>query len=305
MTESNRGTIKYVPEVTYGTTPVDSAAWKYLEFTGESLSATVNTTASAGIRSDRMLSDMPKTSIQVAGGVDFELSPVSFDDFLEAAMAGTWTTNVLEVGTTKRSFSIEKGFEDLGVYQSFKGMRVGQASLAVNYGSILTGSFQFMGNGSAQSGTSLVGTGSVADAATDVFNSSSDIGTVQINGSSTGICISSLSLDINNNMREITCIGLDAAQDISYGSSGITGTVEMYLSAETWALYGSVLSNADVSLTYTVSNGTKSYTFLLPKTKISGDSPQIGGKDQDVMHTFNFTALLDSVTGTACRITRV
>ena len=305
MSESNRGTLKYVAETTFNTTPSNSANWKHVEFTGESLSATVNTTESAGIRADRMLSDMPKVSTQVAGGVDFELSPSSFDDWIEAALCGTWTSNVLKVGTTKRSFSMEKGFEDLGVYQSFTGMRVGQMSLATTYGSIITGSFQFTGAGSAQLGTSLVGTGSVANAVADVFNSTSDVGSVTIDGSSTGICINSLNLDVNNNLREINCIGQEFANDISYGSASVTGSVELYLSAETWALYGNVLANTEVAISYTVSNGTDSYTFLLPKVKLSGDTPPIGGKDQDVMITFNFSALYDDTTGTNIQITRV
>lgn len=305
MSETNRVSLKYVPEVTYGVTPTDDTGWKYTPYTSESFTATVNTTESAEVRSDRMLSDMPKVSTQVSGGQDIELSPSTFDDFIEAAMCDNWTTDVLNIGTEKKSFSIEKAFEDLAVYQSFTGMRVSQMSLSIAYGSIITGSFQFMGNGSEQLASSLVGAGSAtAVAAHDVMNATSDVGTVTIDGGSTGICINTLNIDLNNNLREITCIGKEFAEDISYGSASVTGSVEMYLTAESWALYGNVLSNADVALEYTVDDGTNSYTFLLPKVKLSGDAPQSSGKDADVMVTFNFSALVDDVTGTSFRITR-
>lgn len=306
MSETNRVSIKYVPEATYGVTPTDSTDWQTTRFTSESLSATVNTTESSEIRADRMLSDMPKVSTQVAGGLDIELSPVTFDDFIEAAMSDTWTSDVLNIGVEKKSFSVEKAFEDLSVYQSFTGMRVSEMSLSITYGSIITGSFQFMGNGSAQLATSLVGSGTVAPASTtDVMNATSDVGSVTIDGVSTDICIQTLSIDLNNNLREITCIGKEFAENISYGSASVTGSVELYLNAATWALYGKVLDNSDVALSYTVSDGTNSYQFDLFKVKLSGDSPQSGGKDDDVMITLNYSALLDTTEGTSLRITRV
>lgn len=306
MSEANRVNLKYVPETVYGTTPVDSASWKYTRFTGESITATTNRTDSSEIRSDRNIAASPKTSRQVSGGLDVEVSPTTFDDFIEAAMCSTWTANVLEVGTTKSSFSIEKHFEDLGKFQVFTGMRVGQMSLNINYGDIMTSSFQFMGNGETRPATTAVGAGSVAAADTnDVYNGTSDVGSISIDGSSTGFCLTSLTVDLNNNLREITCIGQEFPDDISYGSATVTGTFEAYLTDELWALFDSVADNDDVAITFPVTDGVNSYTFLFPRVKISADSAQAGSKDSDVMVSFTYTALLDDTEATSFRITRV
>lgn len=305
MSDSNRVSVKIVPEVTYGVTPVDDTGWIYQRFTDESLVATVNTTESAEIRTDRMLSDMSISSKQAGGGLDIEFSPTTYDTLLAAAMGSTWTTDVLKVGVLTPSFSVEKAFEDLGKFVAFSGMRVGQASLNIAYGEILTGSFQFMGNGATTPASTLVGAGTVAPATTtDVMNATSDIGTVTIDGVSTGICINSMTLDINNNMRETTCIGKEFANDVKYGSASITGSVELYLSAEVFDLYQNVLDNTSVALTYTIDDGTYSYTFLLPNVKLSGDTPAAGGKDNDVMLSLTYSALYDATEGTSLKITR-
>ncbi len=305
MSEANRVSLKYVPESVYGTTPTNSTAWKYTRFTGESLTATTNRTDSSEIRADRHIASSPKTSRQVSGGLDVEVSPTTFDDFIEAAMCGTWTADVLEVGTEQSSFSIEKHFEDLNKFQVYTGMRVGQMALNINYGDIMTSSFQFMGNGETRPVTSVVGTGTVADSDTnDVYNGTSDIGSITINGSSTGFCLTSLTVDLNNNLREITCIGKEFPDDISYGSAAVTGTFEAYLTDELWALFDSVADNDDVAITFPVTDGVNSYTFLFPRVKISADSAQAGSKDSDVMVSFTYTALLDETEGTSFRITR-
>lgn len=305
MSDSNRGLIRYISEVTLGTTPVNGT-WQLARFTGESLSATVVTTQSNEIRSDRLISDMPKTNLTVGGGLDIELSATTYDDFIEAALCGTWASDVLKVGVVDRSFSIEKEFADLSRFASFAGMRVGQMSLSMAFGAIITGSFTFAGTGSDTATTSLVGTGSTTAATTtEVLNASSDVGTVKIDDVATDICIQTITLDVTNNLRERGCIGNDAPSDQRKGTSTVTGTVEMYMDVDAWALYEKALANTAISLEYTVTDGVNSYTFLIPKAKLAGDTPTIDGLDTDVMFTATFTALADAVEGTNLKITRV
>lgn len=306
MSDSNDVSVYYVLESTYNTTPVDSTDWQEVRFTGESLTATTNREDSSEVRNDRQITSSSKVSRQVSGGFNFELSTGTFDDLIEAAIGGTWTTDVLEVGTTKRSFSIEKNLgTDVGRYEQMTGMRVGQMDLNIATNSLLTGSFTFMGAGETIGSTSAVGAGSVTAATVnDVLNATSDIGTITIDGSSTGICVSSLSISVNNNLREINCVGKEFADDIGWGSSAITGSIETYLTTEMFDNLQKVSDNDDVAITFPVSDGTNTYTILLPRVKLSADSPQAGSKDSDVMISFTFTALLDGVEGTSLRITR-
>ncbi len=305
MSESNQVSLRYVKEVTYGTTPTNSADWQEMRFTSESLTATPETMVSSQIRADRMTSDQYKVGLSVSGGVEDEFSAVTYDDFLESLMCDTWTTDVLNVGTDDSSYTLEKEFGDINKFITFTGMRLNQGTLSLSYGAPTSISLTFAGNGSATPVASLVGTGSSTDATTTtVLNGSSDISSVKIDDVATTICLTSLTIDINNNLRSKNCLGNDAPVDQIKGGASVSGSVEVYLDAASFALYGNVLTQTDISLEYTIGDGVNSYTFLLPRVKLSGDAPSASGLDQDVMLSLNYTALLDPVTGTSLRVTR-
>ena len=305
MSESNRVALRYIPEVTYGTTPVDGV-WQALRFEGESLTATPDVVVSNEIRSDRHISDQLQTGLTVGGGFNFELSPNTFDSLIESALCGAWTANVLKVGVVDSSYTLEKEFEDVNKFITFTGMRVGQMSLSLAYGAIATGTFTFAGNGSDTPVASLVGLGSTTAATTTpILNASSDVNSVKIDGVATDICITSMTLDVNNNLRPITCIGSVAPTNQTKGSASVTGAVEMYLDANSFVMYSNVLTQTEVSLEFTITDGTDSYTFFLPKVKLSGDAPMAGSKDSDVLMSFNYTALYDATEDTSLVITRV
>lgn len=311
MSDSNAVALRYVPEVTYGTTPTDSADWQALRWTSETFTATPETTRSAEVRTDRATSDMPKVNTTISGGFNFEFSANTYDDFWEAALGGTWAQDgvnlwdICELGTTYRSFTVEKEFTDLTKFISLTGMRVGALSMSLAFGSIVSGTVTMAGNGAATAVTSLVGAGSVIPATTtEVVNASSDVGSVKIDGLETNICITSMDINVENNLRAINCIGKDAPSDQRMGTCNITGSVDMYLRADSFDLYGKALLNEEISLEYTVTDGTNSFTIFLPRVKLSGEAPQSGGLDQDVMFTANYEALIDAVEQTPIRITR-
>ncbi|MEP7118177.1 MAG: phage tail tube protein, partial [Acidobacteriota bacterium] len=58
--------------------------------TGESLAFSLSKTESGEIRSDRQITDLIVTSASATGGVNFELSYKEFDDFIRAALQGSW-----------------------------------------------------------------------------------------------------------------------------------------------------------------------------------------------------------------------
>ena len=308
MSESNRVAVRYVEESTYGVTPADSANWQAIRFTSEALSGTPNTSTSSEIRSDRMIADQIKTGLSVGGDISFELSSGTFDDLLEAVMCDTWTNNTLNIGTNDKSFTIEKHMEDIDKYITFTGMRTSSMELSFTYGEMVTGKFSFMGNGVDTPGASLVGAGNINNPTTSgVLNSSSNVTNIQIQLGGVevpGVFVKSISLTVDNQHRPVEAIGLDAPVDVNKGTANITGSIEAYLSAASFDLYANVLNQSDVILSWTVSDGASSYTFTLPRVKLSGEAPQSGGLDQDVMISVDFAALIDTGTSTSLRIVR-
>jgi len=81
--------IRYLEEVVRGTTPSGNPT--ELRVTGESLNQSVESAASQELRNDRMMPDSILTGGQVGGALNFEMSFLTYDTFLEALLAGTFT----------------------------------------------------------------------------------------------------------------------------------------------------------------------------------------------------------------------
>jgi hypothetical protein len=308
MSESNQTIVRYVPEVTYGVTPTDDPGWKPLLINSEGLNVGPVVQQSQRIRgTDRMPADLKKTNVQTGGPCALELSFGDFDDFIEAAMYGTWATDVVTVGTDQKSFTIEKEFGDLtSKFIQLKGCRVGQLDLSFAVDAIVTGQVVFAGATGLEAATSLVGAGSEASpSGNEIMAGNVDMDSVTYDGTSmasSGIIPMRIDLSINNNLRpNYSLLSADGPVDQKAGTAQIGGVLECYLADESWEIYQDMLGNTAVSLAWTITDSTgKGYTFTIPKVKLSGPAPAAGGLDQDNMIRADWVA-----TETACTITRI
>lgn len=306
MSQANRTSVKSLAEVTYGVTPANSADWQAMRYKAHDLGAMPKTVISEEIRADRMVSDLIVVGQEVKGNVGIELSATSYDEWMEAALCGTWSTNVLKAGIAERSFSIEVGHEDWSPvqYLQYTGMRIAGFNMDFAYGAVVSGQFQFAGKSAAQSTTSLIGSGSVdAATTTSVMNASAGITAATIDGSAPGAAIKKISLKLDNTLRPVEGIGQSGPTDQSYGRSMVTGTIEMYF--ETIAMYNKLIAGTSAALAWTVAQDSKSYAFSIPKLKFNSGNPPVTGPDTDVMISLEFTALYDSGSSSQISITRV
>ena len=312
MSSSNAVAVRYIQEdpAAYGVTPT-VGAWETARAVSESIGGSPNTTISNESRDDRMDADQVQVGLDVSGNISGELSAVTWDAFMEAAMCGDWDEGVadeLNIGTQNRSFSIEKEFtdHDTPYFISTTGMRVGSMSLSFAYGQISTVDFGFAGNGVTTGNVSAVAGSATVNPATlnPVMNASSNVTNILVNGLPADQCIQQIDLNLDNNMTEVTCIGdLAPADQTKFGAS-VTGSLTPYFDDSTQAIYDAIVNNTSFTLEFTASDGVNERTFLIPNARVSGDAPNKGGKDQDVFIPFDFTGLFDPVTNTSMRITR-
>lgn len=90
MGDTNAVDVKYVEESVLGTTPV-TPAFKALRYTGApSLAFAPSTVSSNEIESSRNVADLSLVGAEAAGQIDHELSFLSLDDIIEAALFSTW-----------------------------------------------------------------------------------------------------------------------------------------------------------------------------------------------------------------------
>lgn len=83
------GQLRYIPEVTQGTTP-GAGNGVNLRMTNPTMKASVKTAKSNEISSTRMVSGSTNVDIDVDGGFDFELSGKEYDPFIEASVYGSF-----------------------------------------------------------------------------------------------------------------------------------------------------------------------------------------------------------------------
>jgi len=99
MSASNSVSWRYIEEVTFGTTP-GTPTMKEVLRTGGSLDGKTDTVTSKAVRSDRMVQGFFRTGQHAEGSMEVELAYGQFDDLLEAALCGDWSTAVAISGTT-------------------------------------------------------------------------------------------------------------------------------------------------------------------------------------------------------------
>lgn len=97
LASSNRAAVRYIEEVTWGTTPATPTLLDF-RYTGESLNYNLSNIQSEEIRADRMVSDLVQVQSDASGDINFEWSYATLDDFIAGAMLSTWSADLAIVG---------------------------------------------------------------------------------------------------------------------------------------------------------------------------------------------------------------
>ena len=209
----------------------------------------------------------------------------------------------LTIGTTKKSFSIEKSFLDLTDKAIiYKGMMANTMSFSIAYGELINGSFEFVGNyqQDVDAAVDFITDGRTvnAPATTQTLNGSIDMPylATDATGSLDGItfCIQSLELSLNNNQQPLNCIGEEAAVDYDPGTAQIEISMSAYLSNENWSLLAKKKTQEAFALSFQVKNFDGSYAFYLPAIQVSFDDPSSGGANQIISMEMSGTAKVGS-----------
>lgn len=230
----------------------------------------------------------------------------------KAALAGMTFTLGFKVETgavrEERSFAFEYAMTDIGRYLTYKGNRVDSLDLNIEVGSIVEGSFGFVGmNHDPMSKASAMPPGEVLASFEKMpMNSVTDLGYLRINGRSVldGVTsfVKSVKLSVKNNLRGRKAVGVFGNSGIGMGALDITGSIELYLEDETF--YNTWLKNQAVSLEVGLTDN-EGYGYLIELPKINFTDGQLNNSEThaDAMLSLPFKAYEDG-NGTGIRIVR-
>lgn len=302
---ASQNRLSRVTETAWGTTPA-TPAFTNLRMTAENLAPAKNTVRSNEIRPDRNISDEIMVGRNIEGGLDFELAYGVFDEMIQSLMFSTWTADVIKNGagigesmTLERRIALPSGSFD---YHRFVGCVVNTMSLEINASEIITGRFDVMGKFGGR-GTAIIAGATYADAPTnEVMSAGVHFGSLSITGVAGSPRLRSLSISMTNNLRIQNEIGDIDAIGLAPGRFEATGSMEVYF--EDGNMYDAFLNHDDLALEFTLGSvTTEKYTFRLPTIKLSGNpGANTGGNDEDVMATFDFTAIYDRLTSEAAAV---
>jgi hypothetical protein len=287
--------LRYGVESTFGTQ--SAAAGQKLRRVSSTLALTKDTFTSNEVRPDQQISDMRHGAKRVAGQISGELSKTTYDDFIAAALRGTWATNEVVNGVLKPSFTIEQVYPDLDISESFLGCRIGDMSVSMQPNGMATISFGIQGqNMVTSSGTSSPVFASPTAATTTSILSGVN-GTMSIDGVGSTI-VTGLDFTLTNNLNSQPVVGSTTIPEIFYGRSVVTGTVSAFFDSTTLLTAFINETTVKLGMAMTGSDAT-SLSFKMNKVKLNGASKSIGA-DGGVIVQFPFQALLaTSVAGDA------
>jgi len=304
IAEADGMRLAYIAEATEGTTPA-TPAFQVLRYTSESLSSEKQTAISAEIRADKNVTDILHTGFSIGGSLDGELVDGSYEDFMEAALRGTWSTDALINGIDRKSFTFEKTTEEGATdsYMRYRGCFIDGMRLAVAEGGIGTIGFDILGMG-VDSGASAIITGATYVAAgTTAPMTGSDMGSIAVGGISTLNVIKGIDLTIAGNNREQRKLGSDDLAGVALGRIEVSGTLDLYF--EGIEVYDAIIAHDTAALTFPIGSVTgQKYTITIPKMRLLTGDPISGGQGQDVAFSVGFQGYYDSGIGGTIQIDR-
>lgn len=207
-----------------------------------------------------------------------------------------------------RSFTLEYAMTDINQFLPFRGMRANSMDLSLDVGSIITGSFGFLGQGhDGMVGATTLPGSPVASQVLEVMNSVADVGAIYENGSSilggSSSFIKSVKLNIANNMRAQKAIGIFGNAGIGLGELAITGSMDIYV--ENADYYNKWLAGTTTSLALGMADAAgNGYLVEMDKVQFKDGGLNLGGRNDDTMLSLPFQAFYSPTTGRGIRLTR-
>lgn len=241
------------------------------------------------------------TQVMVVAVTALEITYVGPDGMADEVGSGTSyeVADKIEIGTTQKSFSMQKEFTDLTTKAIvYKGMIVASMSLSASYGNIVTTNFTFSGNAydPVDQAAEFITDGRVVDApaTTNSLNGSIDMPfLVTQDGAVIGeanFCIQSVEINLNNNLTPQTCIGESAPRSYNLGTALPEVTLSAYLDDQNFSYLQKKLTQESVAIGFMVKNAGGYYAVYMPAVQLSFDDPASPGQNQDVIMSMSGVA---------------
>lgn len=298
--QNSRSRLSYGVQADFDTM---ASSFTKLPFSTHSLSLTKERLQGTDINSDRMRRVDRHGNRQTSGDIVVDLRAGDFDDFLEAAMLGSFTADKLKTGTTPKYLTIEDYAADIDQVLMYKGQTVSSMAISIAPNQMITATFTMVGKGVNQTTSERTVTQSSGAVPFDSYSGvvkTGDTGNVMTNDGR----VSALDFTVANNFAPTFVIGSVTTPQLSYGMSTIEGTITTFYEDD--SMLNRFLNETETALSVSVNDptGSNEYTFFFPRIKINSGTVGVSGEEGSRMVEASFVALYDDTEGTDLSITR-
>lgn len=233
-------------------------------------------------------------------------TPIASPGLVTSIAGYAVSQSTMSNGSVQKSFSMEYALTDVAQFLTFPGMRANSMDLSMEVGSIITGSFDFLGMSHTIQGTTLLPGTPVVSQVLETMNSVTDVGAISEAGTnllgSTSF-IKSVKLKFSNSLRGQKSLGVYGNAGIGVGELELGGTMEVYF--QDAAYYNKWLNATTTSFAFGMADSLgNGYLIELDKVQFKDGALNSGGQTEDVMLSLPFGAFYSPTTGRGIRITR-
>ena len=199
----------------------------------------------------------------------------------------TSQASALKAGSVRRSFTIERFFQDLAQHMVYTGVEVNKMSLTVNASGIVKGSFDVIGQAQSQAAISgATYTNPLTSTPYDGFSGS------LLEAGVLNSVITEIQFSLDNGMSAMFVVGSPNSLEPSIGRSKVEGTITAYFQDAT--LVNKFINETESSMEFTLGGNGSGVKFKFPRIKYNGgSSPQVQNEGP-VTLSLPFVTLYDS-----------
>ena len=297
VASGSRARLAYVAESVYGVTPA-APTWQVLPDSRNSVGLEKEAIESERVRGDRQITDFRHGTRSVTGDIQIEFCRDNYDDFLEAALMGTWAGGELKAGITRRSFTMETAFQDITQFKRSTGCEIATMSLEIAPNAMVTGTFGIVGQDGKMYQAAVAGSTYTPAPTTrvyDGFSGSIFLGSIEI-----GV-ITEISLSLENNLENQAVVGRNTTIQGAAGRSNLTAEISAFFEDAT--IFDHFDDEDEVSIVFELNDGHTAYEFEMPRCKLNGGKPEVSD-DREVTLSVPVQALRDDTSQSQIIITK-
>lgn len=298
IASGSRHRLAAIAEVTYGTTPT-TPAFTSLRHNSCNIGLSKDAVESEEIRGDRQITCFRHGNKSVGGDIEGELVYGEYDSLIEAALCGTWSTDVLKAGTTRRSFTVERTFQDITQFMRYTGCEVNTMSISIAPNSMIGVSFGFIGKDQSIAQTAIAS--STYSTLTDTCQFDSFTATINEGGSPIAL-VTEMEVTLENGIEPQFVVGSSTTLRPSIGRCNVTGSITVYLEDQAMLTKFQNETESSLDITMTDPDGN-TFQIEIPKLKYNSGQPDVSGEGS-VTVSMDFQAIYDSVDASNIVITR-